>query len=125
MLIADDMARQPMSADQAAWAAPPNLKNTSRSAPAGTLFGPDGSNRLTLPIVARGQLRIYLGAAPGVGKTFAMLNEGRRRAERGTDVVVAYVETHGRANTAAQLADLELVPRRTVTHRGTAIEEMD
>ena len=48
----------------------------------------------------RGRLRIYLGAAPGVGKTFAMLNEGWRRHERGTDVVVGYVETHGRANTA-------------------------
>ncbi len=75
--------------------------------------------------MARGSLRIYLGAAPGVGKTFAMLNEGRRRAERGTDVVVGYVETHGRANTAAQLDGLEVVPRRTVDHRGTRLEEMD
>ena len=49
--------------------------------------------------MARGRLRVYLGAAPGVGKTFAMLNEGRRRAERGTDVVVGFVETHGRPNT--------------------------
>lgn len=62
--------------------------------------------------MARGSLRIYLGAAPGVGKTFAMLSEGVRRRERGTDVVVAYVETHGRANTAAQLEGLELIPRR-------------
>ena len=62
--------------------------------------------------MARGKLRIYLGAAPGVGKTFAMLNEGRRRHERGTDVVVGFVETHGRPNTAAQLGDLEVVPRR-------------
>jgi two-component system sensor histidine kinase KdpD len=75
--------------------------------------------------MARGSLRIYLGAAPGVGKTFAMLNEGRRRMERGTDVVVAYVETHGRPNTAAQLGGLEVVPRRSVDHRGTTIEEMD
>ena len=74
---------------------------------------------------ARGTLRIYLGAAPGVGKTFAMLNEGRRRAERGTDVVVGFVETHGRANTAEQIADLEVVPRRPVTYRGTSVEEMD
>ena len=73
----------------------------------------------------RGQLRIYLGAAPGVGKTFAMLNEGRRRAERGTDVVVGYVEAHGRANTSAQLGDLEVVPRRPVDHLGATLEEMD
>lgn len=75
--------------------------------------------------VSRGRLRIYLGAAPGVGKTFAMLGEGRRRAERGTDVVVGYVETHGRPQTAAQLADLEVVPRRTVEYRDTTMEEMD
>ena len=73
----------------------------------------------------RGVLRIYLGAAPGVGKTFAMLNEGRRRHERGTDVVVGFVETHGRARTAEQIGDLEVVPRRTLEHRGTTFEEMD
>ncbi|MFN8024263.1 MAG: DUF4118 domain-containing protein [Acidimicrobiales bacterium] len=75
--------------------------------------------------MARGQLRIYLGASPGVGKTFAMLNEGRRRAERGTDVVVGIVETHGREQTAAQIGDLEVVPRRTVEHRGAVLTEMD
>ena len=68
--------------------------------------------------MARGSLRIYLGAAPGVGKTFAMLNEGWRRHERGTDVVVGFVETHGRALTAAQIRDLEVVPRRQVAYRG-------
>ena len=73
----------------------------------------------------RGTLRVYLGAAPGVGKTFAMLNEGRRRKERGTDVVVGYVETHGRAHTAEQIGDLEVVPRRVLTYRGAALEEMD
>ena len=73
----------------------------------------------------RGVLRIYLGAAPGVGKTFAMLNEGRRRAERGTDVVVGFVETHGRARTAEQIGDLEVIARRTLEHRGTTFEEMD
>jgi two-component system sensor histidine kinase KdpD len=62
----------------------------------------------------RGQLRLYLGAAPGVGKTFAMLNEGRRRHDRGTDVVVGFVETHGRARTAEQVGDLEVVARRHV-----------
>ena len=59
-----------------------------------------------------GQLRVYLGAAPGVGKTYAMLDEGHRRAERGTDVVVAFVETHGRPHTEQQLDGLEVVPRR-------------
>jgi two-component system sensor histidine kinase KdpD len=73
----------------------------------------------------RGTLRVYLGAAPGVGKTFAMLNEGRRRKERGTDVVAGYVETHGRAHTAEQVGDLEVIPRRVLTYRGAALEEMD
>ena len=63
--------------------------------------------------MARGTLRVYLGAAPGVGKTFAMLNEGRRRRDRGADVVVGFVETHGRARTAEQIGDLEVIPRRT------------
>jgi two-component system, OmpR family, sensor histidine kinase KdpD len=75
--------------------------------------------------MARGTLRIYLGAAPGVGKTYAMLNEGRRRGSRGTDVVVGYVETHGRPNTAAQIGDLEIVPRHVVHYRGSEFEEMD
>ncbi len=75
--------------------------------------------------MARGQLRIYLGAAPGVGKTYAMLGEGRRRRQRGTDVVVAWVETHGRAATAARIGDLEVLPRARVAYRGTEAEEMD
>jgi two-component system, OmpR family, sensor histidine kinase KdpD len=73
----------------------------------------------------RGTLRIYLGAAPGVGKTFAMLNEGRRRRDRGTDVAVGFVETHGRAATAEQVGDLPVVPRKTVVYRGTGLPEMD
>src|SRR6478672_10249853 len=75
--------------------------------------------------MARGNLRIYLGAAPGVGKTYAMLDEGYRRHQRGTNVVVGFVETHGRPKTAAQLRDLEIVPRRVLTHRGVTFEEMD
>ncbi|WP_107079163.1 DUF4118 domain-containing protein, partial [Micromonospora sp. MH33] len=75
--------------------------------------------------MARGELRIYLGAAPGVGKTYAMLEEAQRRAERGTDVVIGLVETHGRPHTAAMIGNLELVPRRTLTYRGTAFTEMD
>ncbi len=75
--------------------------------------------------MARGTLRIYLGAAPGVGKTYRMLEEGRRRAERGADVVIAVVETHGRKRTAEQLGNLEVVPRRSMNHRGAQFEEMD
>src|SRR5580765_910594 len=75
--------------------------------------------------MARGKLRLYLGAAPGVGKTYAMLNEGRRRHERGTDVVVGFVETHGRAKTAEQIGSLEVIPRRRIEYRGAAFEEMD
>ncbi|GLZ42984.1 sensor histidine kinase KdpD [Actinokineospora sp. NBRC 105648] len=73
----------------------------------------------------RGELRIYLGAAPGVGKTFAMLGEAHRRVERGTDVVVALVETHGRDKTAALVDGLEVLPRRHTEHRGHALEELD
>ncbi|MFB9662625.1 ATP-binding protein [Glycomyces mayteni] len=73
----------------------------------------------------RGQLRIYLGAAPGVGKTYAALEEARRRADRGTDVVIGYVETHGRTATADLVEGLEVVPRRAVEYRGSAFEEFD
>ena len=75
--------------------------------------------------MARGQLRVYLGSAPGVGKTYRMLDEGWRRRERGTDVVIGYVETHGRTLTVAQLRDLEVVPRVTREYRGANLEEMD
>ncbi len=75
--------------------------------------------------MARGTLRIYLGAAPGVGKTYDMLNEGRRRAERGTDVVVGIVETHGRPKTIEQIGNLVVIPRRRVEYRDTTLEEMD
>ncbi|WP_116203998.1 sensor histidine kinase [Amycolatopsis circi] len=79
----------------------------------------------TPPKPRRGELRIYLGAAPGVGKTFAMLGEARRRLDRGTDVVVGLVETHGRKKTADLLDGLDVVPRRTVSHRGHEFAEMD
>ena len=75
--------------------------------------------------MARGQLRVYLGSAPGVGKTFRMLDEGWRRQQRGTDVVIGYVETHRRPLTDAQIRDLEVVPRVTREYRGTTFEEMD
>jgi two-component system sensor histidine kinase KdpD len=73
----------------------------------------------------RGRLRVYLGAAAGVGKTFAMLNEGWRRKHRGTDVVVGFVETYGRATTAEQVRDLEVVPRQRVGAGSAQLEEMD
>ncbi|MGI5150509.1 DUF4118 domain-containing protein [Plantactinospora sp. CA-294935] len=75
--------------------------------------------------MARGQLRIYLGAAPGVGKTYAMLEEAHRRAARGTDVAVGLVETHGRRHTAAILGDLPAIPRRTIRYRDSDFTEMD
>jgi two-component system, OmpR family, sensor histidine kinase KdpD len=74
---------------------------------------------------ARGRLRVYLGMAPGVGKTFRMLEEGHRRSARGTDLAVGFVEAHGRPETEKLLEGLEIVPRRRVEHRGVAIEEMD
>ena len=80
---------------------------------------------MTPPPRPRGRLRVLLGAAPGVGKTYAALDEAHRRAGRGTDVVVAYVETHGRPRTAALLEGLEVVPRARVLHRGVELEEMD
>ena len=75
--------------------------------------------------MGRGQLRVYLGAAPGVGKTFRMLGEGQRRKVRGGDVVIALLETHGRLQTAAAAEGLELVPRRSVDYRGGSFGEMD
>jgi len=75
--------------------------------------------------MARGRLRIYLGAAPGVGKTVAMLGEGHRRNERGTDVVVGLCEPHGRAYTAALTEGLETVPLHEIEHRGTSFLELD
>jgi two-component system sensor histidine kinase KdpD len=76
-------------------------------------------------VEAAGHFRVYLGAAAGVGKTYDMLNEGKRRLERGTDVVVGFVETHGRPLTAALLEGFEVVPRKVVEYRGSRFEEMD
>jgi two-component system sensor histidine kinase KdpD len=73
----------------------------------------------------RGDLRIYLGAAPGVGKTYAMLGEAHRRLERGTDLVAAIVETHGRRKTAELLDGIEIVPPRYIEYRGTCFPELD
>jgi two-component system sensor histidine kinase KdpD len=73
----------------------------------------------------RARLRIYIGAAPGVGKTYEMLQEAHALRTRGLDVVVGYVETYGRRDTEAQIKDLEIVPRRRIDYRGTTMEEMD
>ncbi|PQP40484.1 histidine kinase [Mycolicibacterium austroafricanum] len=73
----------------------------------------------------RGELRIYLGAAPGVGKTYAMLGEAHRRLERGTDVVAAVVETHGRKKTAELFEGIEIVPPKLIAYRGSDFAELD
>ncbi|WP_405930777.1 ATP-binding protein [Streptomyces sp. NBC_00827] len=75
--------------------------------------------------MGRGKLRIYLGAAPGVGKTYAMLSEAHRRVERGTDCVVAFVEHHNRPRTEVMLHGLEQLPRRELEYRGSLFTEMD
>jgi two-component system sensor histidine kinase KdpD len=76
-------------------------------------------------VEAAGHFRIYLGAAAGVGKTYAMLNEGHRRLERGTDVVVGFVECHGRRLTEECIGDLEQIPRKVIDYRGATFGEMD
>src|ERR1700727_16954 len=90
------------------------LANTESNVP------DDGSDS----VEAAGHFRIYLGAAAGVGKTYAMLNEGHRRSQRGADVVIGFVECHGRPHTEELIAHLEMVPRRIVEYRGTVFEEM-
>ncbi|NNN08445.1 MAG: sensor histidine kinase KdpD [Acidimicrobiaceae bacterium] len=75
--------------------------------------------------MSRGQLRVYLGLAPGVGKTYKMLDEGWRRRERGADVVAGYVETHRRPHTESQLRDIEVIARKRYEYRGASLEEMD
>jgi two-component system sensor histidine kinase KdpD len=81
--------------------------------------------RASGPTEGRGRLRVYVGMAPGVGKTFRMLEEGHRRVARGTDLVAGYVEPHGRPETEKLVAGLEVVPRRRIEYRGVVVEEMD
>jgi two-component system sensor histidine kinase KdpD len=73
----------------------------------------------------RGKLKVYIGSAAGVGKTFRMLTEGHDLRRRGIDVVVGFVETHGRVDTEAQLGDLEVIPRKKIEYRSVVLEEMD
>src|SRR6476646_4959604 len=69
----------------------------------------------------RGRLKIYLGSAAGVGKTYAMLREGHRLKQQGVDVAIGIVETHGRTETAEQIGDLEIIPPRTFEYRGVIL----
>src|SRR6476620_7946609 len=73
----------------------------------------------------RARLRIYIGAAPGVGKTYSMLEDAHAFRRQGVDVVIGFIETYGRADTDAQVRDLEIVPKRKVEYRGVVLEEMD
>jgi len=73
----------------------------------------------------RGKLKVYIGSAAGVGKTYRMLHEAQELRRRGIDVVLAFVETHGRKDTVAQIGDLETMPRRRTAYRGVVLEEMD
>ena len=73
----------------------------------------------------RGRLKVYLGSAAGVGKTYAMLREGQRLKQQMVDVAIGFVETHGRAETAEQIGDLEVIPPRTIEYRGVTLREMD
>src|SRR5580698_8658367 len=84
-----------------------------------------GSDGSSVGRRGRGHLRIYLGSAAGVGKSYAMLSEGHRRAERGADVVVGFAEAHGRPHTSALLDGLEVIPRATLEYRGGTFQEMD
>jgi len=87
---------------------------------------PDPESFLDLVVQPlKGRLKIYIGAAAGVGKTYKMLEEAHQLRAKGVDVVVGLVETHNRAETLAKVGDLEIVPRRAIEYRGTRIEEMD
>lgn len=99
-----------------------SANDTPRKRPEDWLESAEAAEAATIP---RGRFKIFLGYAPGVGKTFSMLNEGIRRRSRGEDVVIAIVETHGRAGTAAEAEQLESLPRKQIEYKGTLFEEMD
>ena len=96
-----------------------NTPTHNRKSPEDWLASTDETER------HRGRLKIFLGYAPGVGKTFSMLSEGIRRAERGEDIVVGVVETHGRPGTSAVAEKLEQLPRKAINYKGTMFHEMD
>jgi two-component system sensor histidine kinase KdpD len=101
----------------------PSTTPVTGDRPAGVMSPSDPD--ITGVVEAAGRFRIYLGAAAGVGKTFAMLDEGQRRHGRGADVAIGFVEPHGRHLTEERMAGLETVPRKVVEYRGTRFEEMD
>src|SRR5229473_8328443 len=78
-----------------------------------------------VPHTKKGELKVYIGAAAGVGKTYRMLEEAHQLREQGRDVVLGFIETHGRAETAALIGDLEMIPLRKIPYRGVVVEEMD
>jgi len=87
---------------------------------------PNGEQLLAkLNTAERARLRIYIGAAPGVGKTYSMIEDAHALRRQGTDVVIGLVEAHGRAETEAKLGDLEIIPQRRVDYRGVVLDEMD
>ena len=100
-------------------------QNGSRAAQGPAASGGPAADGSSAGRPGRGHLRIYLGSAAGVGKTYAMLGEGHRRAERGADVVVGFAEAHGRPHTSALLDGLEVIPRATLEYRGGTFQEMD
>ncbi len=111
------------SSPSPAWATASRADRAFGPAPAPTAS--DQQTTQETRTMARGKLRIYLGAAPGVGKTYAMLSEAHRRVERGTDCVVAFVEHHDRPRTEVMLHGLEQVPRQELDYRGAVFTEMD
>src|SRR3984957_2792619 len=78
-----------------------------------------------VPQPQRGRLKVYIGGAAGVGKTYRMLDEAHKLKAEGHDVVVGFIETHGRAETEARVKDLEIVPMREVSHRGVVLRDLD
>jgi two-component system sensor histidine kinase KdpD len=107
-------------------ALPRSAVSVALSCQGGALVGAESSHTDSDEIVeAAGHFRIYLGAAAGVGKTYAMLGEGHRRRDRGADVVIGFVEPHGRRITESLAEGFEVVPRKVVDYRGCVMEEMD
>ncbi len=86
---------------------------------------PEEALRIAAEHPQKGKLKIFIGYAPGVGKSYTMLNEGNRRKQRGEDLVVGYVELHGRPETEKQIGSLEVIPRKKIEYGGKAMEEMD
>jgi two-component system sensor histidine kinase KdpD len=102
--------------------------STALAPPGGASERPEGSATSFFEILRRrqrGKLKVYIGSAAGTGKTFRMLQEAHDLRRRGVDVVIGFVETHGRAETEAQIGDLELVPRERIEYRRVSLEEMD